>query len=56
MQRSGMPAYLIAALLPFGAVVRSGKAAEVLGTVQQVTGRAPLTFAEWARENAAAFR
>jgi uncharacterized protein YbjT (DUF2867 family) len=56
MQAAGMPAYLVEALLPFGAIVRSGRAAEVLSTVEQVTGRPALTFAAWARENAPAFR
>jgi uncharacterized protein YbjT (DUF2867 family) len=56
MERAGMPAYLIDALLPFAAVVRSGRAGDVLPTVEQLTGRPALTFAEWARENAGAFR
>ena len=56
MQKAGMPDYLIEALLPFGAIVRSGKAANVLPTVGQVTGRAPLPFVDWAREQADAFR
>src|SRR5262245_17544658 len=56
MQASGMPAYLIDALLPFAAVVRRGRAGDVLPTVEQLTGRPALTFAEWARENAGAFR
>jgi hypothetical protein len=38
-----MPAYLIDALLAFGPFVRSGKASEVLHTVEQLTGRRPLT-------------
>ncbi|HEX5011549.1 MAG TPA: SDR family oxidoreductase [Planctomycetota bacterium] len=56
LEQAGMPAYLIEALVPFAAVVRSGKAGSVLPTVEQLTGRPALTFAEWARENAAAFR
>ena len=56
MLDAGMPAYLIEALLPFGEVVRSGRAAEAFQTVEQVTGRPALTFGEWAREHAAAFR
>ena len=56
MEQAGMPAYLIEALLPFAAVVRSGKAGDVLPTVEQLTGRPALRFAEWARENAGAFR
>ena len=52
----GMPEAIVAALLPFGAIVRSGRAAEVLPTVRNVLGRDPLTFAEWAQENAGAFQ
>ena len=36
-----MPAYLSDALLPFGEVVRSGRAAKVFDTVEQLTGRRP---------------
>ena len=56
MQRAGLPSPYIDALLPFGAHVRAGKAAHVLDTVEQVTGKQPLTFAQWAREHAEAFR
>lgn len=55
MEHAGMPSYLIDALLPFAAFIRSGKAARVFPTVEQVTGRPPLTFSDWAKENAAAF-
>jgi len=56
MQQAGMPGFIIDALVPFAAYVRDGKGAEVLPTVQQVTGRPALTFAQWAQENAEAFR
>ncbi len=56
MRAAGMPAYLIDALTPFGEVVRSGKAAKVFDTLVRLTGRQPLTFADWAREHASAFR
>ena len=56
MEQAGMPGFLIDALVPFAAYVRSGQAAEVLPTVQQVTGRPALTFSQWAQENAASFR
>lgn len=55
MEKSGMPAYLIDALLPFASYIRSGKAAEVLPTVEELTGRRPYTFAQWARVHADAF-
>jgi uncharacterized protein YbjT (DUF2867 family) len=52
----GMHEVIVGALLPFGAIVRSGRATEVLPTVREVLGREPLTFAEWAREHAGAFQ
>jgi hypothetical protein len=56
MERSGMPAYLVDALLPFAAVVRSGKAGGVVPTAEELLGRPALSFEVWTRENAAAFR
>ena len=56
MQKAGLPPPYIEALLPFGAHVRAGKAAKVLDTVKQVTGKSPLTFADWAREHTDEFR
>jgi (4-alkanoyl-5-oxo-2,5-dihydrofuran-3-yl)methyl phosphate reductase len=56
MERANMPAYIIDGLLPFAEFVRSGKAARVFPTVEEVTGRPALSFAEWAREHAPAFQ
>lgn len=56
MAQAGLPPALIQGLLEYQAWVRRGEAAQVLPTVEQVTGRKPLTFADWARENAALFR
>jgi uncharacterized protein YbjT (DUF2867 family) len=56
MQKAGIPTFVIDALLPFASFIRSGKAAEVLNTVEQVVGREPFTFADWARERADAYR
>jgi (4-alkanoyl-5-oxo-2,5-dihydrofuran-3-yl)methyl phosphate reductase len=56
MQKAGVPTPYIDALLPFGAHVRAGGAARVLDTVRQITSKQPLTFADWAREHADAFR
>jgi uncharacterized protein YbjT (DUF2867 family) len=56
MEHAGMPSFLIDALVPFAAFIRSGKAAHVFHTVEEVTGRPPLRFGDWANENAAAFR
>jgi uncharacterized protein YbjT (DUF2867 family) len=56
MEKAGLPSPVINALLPFGEFIRSGKAAKVFDTVEEVTRRRPFTFGDWARENAAAFR
>lgn len=56
MEKAGLPTPLINALIPFAAYIRSGNAAQVFPTVQEVTGRQPFTFTDWARENAAAFQ
>jgi uncharacterized protein YbjT (DUF2867 family) len=56
MEKAGLPIFLIDALLPFASFVRSGKGAETLPTVEQVTGRKQLTFTDWAREHATDFR
>jgi uncharacterized protein YbjT (DUF2867 family) len=55
MQKAGLPAFLIDALLPYASFVRTGKGAEILPTVEEVIGRRPLTFADWAREHATDF-
>jgi (4-alkanoyl-5-oxo-2,5-dihydrofuran-3-yl)methyl phosphate reductase len=56
MVKSGMPAFYADALLQLAGAVRAGGAAQVLPTVEQVTGRKGLTFTEWVRENVAVFR
>jgi uncharacterized protein YbjT (DUF2867 family) len=56
MLKNGMPANLVDSLVKLGGFIRSGGANTVLPTVEKVLGRKPLTFAEWARENAAAFK
>ncbi|HYK39144.1 MAG TPA: SDR family oxidoreductase [Candidatus Eremiobacteraceae bacterium] len=55
MMRAGMPGFLIDALIPFAEFVRSGRAAQVNRTVEEVTGRSAFTFRDWARDNASAF-
>jgi uncharacterized protein YbjT (DUF2867 family) len=56
MAKNGMPPPLIDALLQMAAAVRAGHGANILPGVEQVLGRKGLTFAQWAQENAAAFR
>jgi hypothetical protein len=56
MEQARMPAYVIDALLPVAAFIRGGRAADVLPTVEEVLGKQPLAFVDWAREHAGAFR
>ena len=49
------PAYADA-LVDIWRAVREGRLATVTGGVQQILGRRPLTFDQWAEENAGAFR
>ncbi len=52
----GMPTGVADALVGLWRAVREGRVATVTDTAQRVLGRAPISFAAWARENAAAFR
>lgn len=54
MARYGMPAPGIDDYVNI-LTARIGKAAEVLPTVEQVTGRPPYTYAQWVADHTAAF-
>lgn len=56
MLKAGMPSFIIDSLLPFAAVIRSGRVSQILPTVEQVTRRKPRTFADWSHQHALAFR
>jgi hypothetical protein len=51
-----MPPAYVDAMLDLLAMMKKGQTAQVTPTVEQVLGRKPKTFAEWAQRNAAAFR
>jgi len=52
----GAPEPLVEARLSILRAIRDGRLATVTDTVERVLGRNPITFDQWARENAAAFR
>lgn len=56
MMNAGMQAWLVDALVELFYFYRDGGAAHVTDTVREVTGRAPITFAEFARDYAQAFK
>jgi (4-alkanoyl-5-oxo-2,5-dihydrofuran-3-yl)methyl phosphate reductase len=51
----GAPAPLVEARLSIFRAIREGHLATVTDTVEQVLGRSPITFDQWAKENTAAF-
>jgi uncharacterized protein YbjT (DUF2867 family) len=51
----GAPAPLVEARLSIFRAIREGRLAAVTDTVESVLGRKPISFDQWARENAAAF-
>ncbi|MPY78860.1 MAG: NAD(P)H-binding protein [Actinophytocola sp.] len=52
---SGAPEWLADNLVRLFGKLRDGAGASVTDTVRELTGRAPRTFVEWARDHAAAF-
>lgn len=56
MLKMGMPDWMAEALLELFAINKAGYTSAVTGDIKAVTGRAPRTFAAFARENAEAFR
>jgi uncharacterized protein YbjT (DUF2867 family) len=56
MLKAGMHAGIVDDLLKMAGSIRAGQLAAPVPTVEQVLGRKALTWRDWARENAAAFR
>lgn len=56
MLQAGMPAPRAEAMLEVMANIKLGRAATVTGTIEQLLGRKPRTFASWAKDHAAAFQ
>jgi len=56
MKQGGMPDWAIDALMELYALNRAGRTAAVMPSVQQVTGRKPITFAQFAQDHADAFK
>ena len=56
MEKMGAPAWLIDATLTMLAVVKDGKTAGISNAVRELTGHAPRSYAQFARDNAAAWK
>ncbi len=55
MKRNGLPAQLAEAVGESIAAVRDGRAERLTHTVERITGRKPMTFAQWAEKHAMEF-
>ena len=53
LKRNGVPEPVAQAVAASFAAIRDGRVTEVSNTVERVTGRPPLRFAEWAQKHAA---
>jgi uncharacterized protein YbjT (DUF2867 family) len=52
----GMPGWMVDAMMELHAINKAGYAAGITGHVQQITGRAPRTFREFARDYASTWK
>jgi hypothetical protein len=56
MLKAGMPAWNAAAVTELYEVFATGQSAAITDVVQRLTGRPPITFEEFVRDHADAFR
>lgn len=55
MLKSGFPAAYVEAILELTALIKAGNAAMTTGVFEEITGRKPSNFENWAQKNAAVF-
>jgi len=56
MKQAGLPDWTIAVLMELHGVTRAGHMAAVTQSVEQVTGRKPVSFAQFAKDHVSAFK
>ncbi len=56
LEQAGVPEPMLSAFMELWALEKTGGAAEVTDAVERVTGKAPRSFADFARDNAAAWK
>ncbi len=55
MKETGMTDWLIDGLLEFYGIIRAGYAAQTTTAIEEITGRKPMLFSQFAKDYAAAF-
>lgn len=56
MKSAGLPDWAIESMMELYEFQREGRAQQVTGAVEEISGHSPLSFEDFARDNAAAFR
>jgi uncharacterized protein YbjT (DUF2867 family) len=56
MSAAGMPPVMVDAIMEFMGMIKAGYAGSTTSDFETVTGQKPRTFANWTKENAAAFK
>ncbi len=56
MKAAGIPDWAIESMIELYEFQRDGRAERVSGAVEEISGRSPLSFEDFARDNAASFR
>jgi len=54
MKETGMMDWLIDALLELYGIIRAGHAAQIIGSIEEITGRKPILFSQFAKDYAKA--
>jgi uncharacterized protein YbjT (DUF2867 family) len=54
MKETGMTDWLIDALLELYGIIRAGHAAQIIGSIEEITGRKPILFSQFAKDYAKA--
>jgi uncharacterized protein YbjT (DUF2867 family) len=56
MEENGMDDWLIDAIMQFYSIIKAGRAAQTTNVVEQITGRKPISFSQFAKDYAKFFR
>jgi hypothetical protein len=56
MKDSGMDDWLVDAIMEFYSIIKSGHASKTTNVFEEVMGRKPITFSQFARDYAQAFK
>ena len=56
MEENGMDAWLIDAIMEFYSIIKAGRASQTTNVVEQITGRKPISFSQFAKDYAGAFK